>query len=152
METPSNSNKRFSKELYYKLIWWKKICVRVNFSFFHNTVITDDTCMTYLHCMYVHIMYQRKGFVFTKKKILKEQWKIKILYVIEFCFFLFFIFLVSSWIPFLSPRVSDADGIFDVGPCDNIIMQINKKMYTYIIDVLVFTRTKQLWNDTIEIH
>ena len=31
-----SSNYRFTKELYNKLIWRKKICVAVNFSFFHT--------------------------------------------------------------------------------------------------------------------
>ena len=37
--TVFSSNQRFTKELYCKLIWRKKFCVAVNFSFFHTELI-----------------------------------------------------------------------------------------------------------------
>ena len=46
------SNQSFTTELYYNLIWRKKICVAVNFSFFHT----------------VQVVWQNEIFTLTKKK------------------------------------------------------------------------------------
>ena len=39
-------NVLLNKELCYELIWWKKICVAVNFSFFHTVSVE----ITEIHC------------------------------------------------------------------------------------------------------